>query len=119
MRNWKGRQLGWNGGYWKPAKEADRDVWLNRVGSMLGLFFTDSEVKDFSSAKSSDTSAYKVFFNTMLEQGVYLPPSPFETIFVSAAHSQRDVTKTFDAAKRALQRLKSRSVVSRDGTPIH
>ncbi len=106
-------------GLLEAAKEADRDVWLNRVGSMLGLFFTDSEVKDFSSAKSSDTSAYKVFFNTMLEQGVYLPPSPFETIFVSAAHSQRDVTKTFDAAKRALQRLKSRSVVSRDGTPIH
>ncbi|MFI5450123.1 MAG: glutamate-1-semialdehyde 2,1-aminomutase [Candidatus Bathyarchaeia archaeon] len=103
----------------EAAKETDCDVCLNRVGSMLGLFFTDIDVKDYSSAKSSDTSAYKLIFNSMLEHGVYLPPSPFETIFVSAAHSQRDVTKTIDAAKRAFQQLRPRSVVSKDGTSIH
>ena len=106
-------------GLLEAAREMDCDVWLNRVGSMLGLFFTDNEIKDYSSAKSSDTSAYKVVFNSMLEHGVYLPPSPFETIFVSAAHSQRDVTKTIDAAKRAFQQLRSRSVISKDGTSTH
>ncbi|MGA3108612.1 MAG: glutamate-1-semialdehyde 2,1-aminomutase [Candidatus Bathyarchaeia archaeon] len=103
----------------EAAKEIDCELWLNRVGSMLGLFFTDIEVKDYSSAKSSDTSAYKLVFNSMLEHGVYLPPSPFETIFVSAAHSQPDVAKTINAAKRAFQHLRPRSVVSKDGTSTH
>ena len=106
-------------GLQEAAKEIDCEVWLNRVGSMLGLFFTDIEVKDYSSAKSSDTSAYKLVFNSMLEHGVYLPPSPFETIFVSAAHSQPDVAKTINAARRAFQHLRPRSVVSKDGTSTH
>ena len=103
-------------GLMKTAGETGCEVSLNRVGSMLGLFFTDVEVKDYSSAKSSDTSAYKVVFNSMLEHGVYLPPSPFETIFVSAAHSQRDVAKTIDAGRRAFQQLRPRGVVSTDGS---
>ena len=86
---------------------------------MLGLFFTDVEVKDYSSAKSSNTSIYKSVFNSMLEHGVYLPPSPFETIFVSAAHSQRDIAKTIDAAKQAFQQLRPRSVVSKHGLSTH
>ncbi len=106
-------------GLLEAARENDCDVWLNRIGSMLGLFFTYIEVKDYSSAKSSDISAYKLVFNSMLEHGVYLPPSPFETIFVSAAHSERDVRKTIDAAKRAFQQLRPRSAVSKDGSSIH
>jgi len=106
-------------GLLKAAGETDCEVSLNRVGSMLGLFFTDVEVKDYSSAKSSDTSIYKSVFNSMLEHGVYLPPSPFETIFVSAAHSQRDIAKTIDAAKQAFQQLRPRSVVSKHGASTH
>ena len=106
-------------GLLEAARETECEVSLNRVGSMLGLFFTNIEVKDYNSAKSSNTSAYKAVFNSMLERGVYLPPSPFETIFVSAAHSQRDVAKTLDVAKRAFQQLRSRSVVSKDESSTH
>ena len=72
-----------------------------------------------SFAKSSDTHAYKVVFNSMLEHGIYLPPYPFETIFVPAAHSQRDAAKTIDAAKRAFRQLRPRSVISKDGSSTH
>ena len=106
-------------GLLEAAAENKCEISLNRVGSMLGLFFTDIEVMDYSTAKSSDTSAYKVVFNSMLEDGVYLPPSPFETIFVSAAHSQRDVAKTIDAAKRAFRQLKPRRIVSKNGSSTH
>jgi glutamate-1-semialdehyde 2,1-aminomutase len=106
-------------GLLKAARETGCQVSLNRVGSMLGLFFTDVEVKDYRSAKSSDTSSYQAVFNSMLEHGVYLPPSPFETIFVSAAHCQSDITKTIDTAKRAFQQLRLGSVVSKDGSSTH
>jgi glutamate-1-semialdehyde 2,1-aminomutase len=58
---------------------------------MLALFFTDREVVDYSSAKSSDTDSYRFFFHLMLHHSIYLPPSAFEKIFVSAAHSLSDI----------------------------
>jgi glutamate-1-semialdehyde 2,1-aminomutase len=88
-------------GLLEAAAEADCRLRLNRVGSMLGLFFTEKDVVDYASAKSSDTQSYRAFFHSMLDQGIYLPPSNFETIFVSAAHSTSDITKTTNAAKRA------------------
>jgi len=88
------------------ADKAKVNVQLNRVGSMLGLFFNTEPVMDYGKAKSSDASAYKVFFNLMLERGVYLPPSPFETIFVSAAHTGRDIKRTVDAADFAFRGLR-------------
>jgi glutamate-1-semialdehyde 2,1-aminomutase len=78
---------------------------LNRVGSMIGLFFTDESVTDYKTAKSSNTTTYTAVFNSMLERGIYLPPSPFETIFVSAAHTKRDIARTVTAAKLAFQKL--------------
>jgi glutamate-1-semialdehyde 2,1-aminomutase len=88
------------------AEKAQAKVQLNRVGSMLGLFFSTEPVVNYSEAKSSDTIAYKIFFNLMLEQGVYLPPSPFETIFLSAAHSRSDIKGTANAATIAFQRVR-------------
>ncbi len=81
------------------AEEEGCKLRMNRVGSMLGLFFTDREVVDYSSAKSSDTGSYRVFFHSMLNHGIYFPPSAFETIFVSAAHSLRDIELCAKAAK--------------------
>jgi glutamate-1-semialdehyde 2,1-aminomutase len=102
------------------GEETRSHVRLNRVGSMIGLFFTAAEVTDYASAKSSDTSAYKAVFNSMLGSGIYLPPSPFETVFVSAAHSERDVVKTVSAAKKAFQQLRiPRSVQGSIGTSTH
>ena len=76
---------------------------LNRVGSMFTLFFTDAAVTDFGSAKTSDTAKFVKYFNSMLELGVYLPPSQFEACFVSAAHSNEDIERTIDAVSRSLE----------------
>ena len=94
-------------GLLEAADESNCKIQLKRVASMLGLFFTQHDVTDYASAKSSDTSAYKVFFNCMLQQGAYLPPSPFETVFISAAHTQRDLLKTVQAAKKAFQAVRN------------
>jgi glutamate-1-semialdehyde 2,1-aminomutase len=77
---------------------------FNRVGSMWTLFFTSKPVTDYDSAKTSDTSKFSAYFNAMLEQGVYLPPSQFEAAFISTAHSERIIEKTIKANYKALQR---------------
>ena len=79
-----------------------RNLTLNRVGSMFTLFFTEQPVTDFTSAKTSDTSAFAKYFNSMLEQGVYLPPSQFEACFISAAHSEQDIADTIKAVETAV-----------------
>lgn len=67
---------------------------VNRCGSVMTAFFTPSPVRDYDSAKTSDTGRYAEFFSYMLENGVYLAPSQFEAMFVSAAHSDEDIEKT-------------------------
>jgi glutamate-1-semialdehyde 2,1-aminomutase len=73
----------------------------NRVGSMFTWFFTPGPVTDWESASKSDTEAFGRFFRNMLDGGVYLPPSQYEAAFLSAAHSEEDITKTIAAAKQA------------------
>ncbi len=75
---------------------------INRVGSMFTLFFTDRPVADLAGAKTSDTAKFSRYFNAMLEQGIYLPPSQFEAAFLSTAHSERIVEKTVRASAKAL-----------------
>ncbi|ACX52363.1 glutamate-1-semialdehyde-2,1-aminomutase [Ammonifex degensii KC4] len=82
---------------------------INRVGSMLTLFFTPEEVKDYASAVKSDTSLFANFFHAMLEEGVYLPPSQFEAWFISLAHKEEDVAFTVEATRRVLRKLKAKS----------
>ena len=65
---------------------------------MFTLFFTDKAVTDFDSAKISDTAKFTAYFNRMLEQGIYLPPSQFEACFVSIAHDKEDLAKTVEAS---------------------
>jgi len=77
---------------------------FNRVGSMCTLFFTSKPVIDYDSAKTSDTEKFSLYFNSMLEQGIYLPPSQFEAAFISTAHSERIIRKTIKASYKALQR---------------
>ena len=87
------------------AGKSGISVRLNRIGSMLTLFFTDREVTDFESAKTSNLQQFNAFFHAMLDQGIYLPPSQFEVAFVSAAHSESDIDRTIDAATSALRHL--------------
>jgi glutamate-1-semialdehyde 2,1-aminomutase len=84
------------------ALKAGVVVRMNRVGSMFTLFFTDREVFDFDSAKTCDIQRFNRFFHSMLEQGIYWPPSQFEAAFISAAHSESDIDHTVAAAARAL-----------------
>ena len=72
---------------------------------MLTPFFTRGPVTDFDSASTSDRERFSRFFQAMLERGILLPPSQFETWFVSAAHSDRDIEVTLSAAREAFQSL--------------
>ena len=67
---------------------------VNRVGSMFTLFFTQTPVVDYETAKTSDTARFGKFFHHLLEQGVYFPPSQFEAAFLSAAHTDADIEHT-------------------------
>jgi len=83
------------------AKAAGAPICHNRVGSMFTWFFQPGPVTDWTSAAKSDTEAFGRFFRSMLESGVYLPPSQFEAAFLSAAHTEEDIQKTIAAAKQA------------------
>lgn len=85
----------------EAAEQAGGEVTINAVGSMLTVFFTGEKVVDYQTAKSSDTQRYARFFKSLLEQGIYFPPSQFETVFISQAHSKGDLERTIKAAKQA------------------
>lgn len=92
------------GGRWKSGMEAaasqgDLPCTVNQVGSMVSIFFTDGPVTDFTSAARSDTVAFRNFFWHMLSRGVYLAPSQYEAGFISVAHTDEDLDKTFEAAR--------------------
>jgi len=83
------------------AKEAGVNICHNRVGSMFAWFFTPGPVTNWDSASKSDTEAFGRFFRSMLDNGVYLPPSQYEAAFLGAAHTEEDIQKTIVAAKDA------------------
>jgi glutamate-1-semialdehyde 2,1-aminomutase len=83
------------------ASSAGCPVQVNRVGSMLTVFFSGEPVFDAASARKADARRFGSFFHAMLERGIYLPPSQFEAAFVSTAHSDDDVALTIAAAREA------------------
>jgi len=85
------------------AGKAGVPITINRAGSMVGLFFTGGPVTNFHEAKKTDRDLYRTFHGAMLRQGVYLPPSPFETIFVSTAHRREDLSATVAASAKAFR----------------
>ena len=87
------------------AQAAGVDIIVNRIGSMGCFFFTSSPVIDFASAKASDAEKFKKYYGSMLEQGIYLAPSPFEASFLSMAHTEEDIQKTIACAKVAFKGL--------------
>ena len=89
------------------AKDSDIPFTTNQVGGMFGFFFSSAhQVTNLSQVMNSNTDAFNIFFNSMLEQGINLAPSPFESGFVSAAHGQTEFDKTLAAAAVAFTTLK-------------
>ena len=87
------------------ADAAGINFTTNQVGGMFGLFFTNAEVRYFSQVMDTDTHRFNLFFNGMLAQGINLAPSPFESGFVSAAHTDADITATIQAAQTVFKTL--------------
>jgi glutamate-1-semialdehyde 2,1-aminomutase len=87
----------------RAAKDAGATVTVNRVGSMITVFFCAGPVTDYASAKASDTGRFARFFHAMLERGVSLPPAQFEAAFVSLAHGEAEIDTTVAAAREAFR----------------
>ena len=85
----------------EAAAAAESPVTVSQLGSMMTIFFMDEAPRDYEEAKRADAARYARFFTSMLDQGVYLPPSQFEAMFVSLAHQKADFDRTLEAARTA------------------
>jgi glutamate-1-semialdehyde 2,1-aminomutase len=94
-----------NEGLQKVLLDWGRPFVINQIGSMLSLHFSAEPVIDFSSACASNTDLFKKFFHSMLQRGVYLPPSAFESWFLNNALTKEDLDDTIDAAKESLEEI--------------
>lgn len=89
----------------QKAREAGVTLQVQQAGSMFGFFFSDREVTDYETSAAADQEAFKVWFKAMLEQGIYLAPSQFETLFMSGAHTDEEIDRTIEAAGVALKKV--------------
>jgi len=87
------------------AQEAGLPIWVNGVGAMFSIFFTDVPVKDFASACTSDVERFAKYFRGMLERGIYLAPSQYEAVFLSTAHTESDIDQTLEQAQTVFRTL--------------
>lgn len=79
---------------------------VTRAGSMIGFFFTNEDVINYEKAKTSDLEMFASYYREMAEQGIFLPPSQFEGMFLSTEHTDEDIDKTIEAAEKAFAKLK-------------
>jgi glutamate-1-semialdehyde 2,1-aminomutase len=92
-------------GFMANLQKLDKNYTINSIGSMISLFFTDQKVVDFTTAKSTDTDLFGKYFNAMLENGVYLAPSQFESLFLSTAIDEDIADQIIEANYKSLQTL--------------
>jgi glutamate-1-semialdehyde 2,1-aminomutase len=92
-------------GFAEIAEKLGIPMTTRSIGGMFGFFFHPGPVDSFGQAQQSDAAAFRRFFSAMLEEGVYLAPSPYEAGFVSLAHRPRDIAETLDSAGRAMLRV--------------
>jgi len=92
-------------GFKENLKVVGKNYAVNRVGSMMCMFFTEKPVNNFKSALTSDTALYGKYFHKMLNRGIYLAPAQFEALFVSIAHTKEDLDKTIRANRDALEKI--------------
>jgi len=87
------------------ARDAGIPVQISRVGSMVGMFFTEHPVTNFDEAKTSDLERFTDYYQAMLARGIYLAPSQFEALFISSAHNLEHIDETIEAAKDVMGEL--------------
>ena len=92
-------------GLTEAAKKHNIPITFNRAGSMIGLFFTNEQVTNYEKAKTSDLELFADYYREMANEGVFLPPSQFEGLFLSSAHTEEDIEHTIAAAEKAFSRL--------------
>ncbi|WP_163537917.1 glutamate-1-semialdehyde 2,1-aminomutase [Gracilibacillus sp. YIM 98692] len=93
-------------GYQMAAEKHQVSIQINRAGSMVGIFFADQPVINYDSASSSNVEAFAAYYRSMIEEGIFLPPSQFEGLFLSTSHTDEDIEKTIQAADKAFSKLK-------------
>ena len=86
----------------------DLQAQVYNIASMYQIFFTNEEVRDYACAKHSDAKMFDAYFNELLKQGVFVPPSQFETCFVSTAHCDEDLKQTITAFDKALNKAREK-----------
>jgi len=89
----------------KLAAKHDVKLTVNQIGSMMTPFFTDTKVNHFEDAKATDHEMFKTFFHHLLDQGVFIPPSPYEAWFLSIAHTQDVIQDTLKAVEYAFEKM--------------
>lgn len=92
-------------GYKQAAIDFDIPLQVNRAGSMVGVFFTTKPVVDFDSAQSANLDYFAQYYRGMIEEGIFLPPSQFEGLFLSTAHTDEDISKTIQAVRNVFSRI--------------
>lgn len=90
-------------GWKEAAAAAGVPVQFHQAGSMFGIFFSEKPVRNYEDACAADAEQFRAWFRAMLSEGIYLAPSPFETIFMSYAHSSEDIEKTIRAARHGME----------------
>jgi len=99
-----GQKTSWLSGEFQSAAEsAGVPLQTQAMGGMFGFFFSETPVRNYQDALNSDVERFTRFFRSMLNQGIYLAPSAFESLFVSTAHSEKDLERTARAFRKALQ----------------
>ncbi|PID04102.1 glutamate-1-semialdehyde-2,1-aminomutase [Sporosarcina sp. P2] len=93
-------------GFRAAAKANNIPHTVNRAGSMIGFFFTDQRVNNYDKAKTSDLELFAEYYRLMAEEGIFLPPSQFEGMFLSAAHTEEHIAKTVEAFHTVFEKLK-------------
>ena len=93
-------------GLQSAAQRSNVTIQTPQAGSMFGIFFSDKPVTNYDESASANQEQFKRFFAAMLEQGIYLAPSQFETLFMSAVHTEEDILRTLEAAEKSFEALR-------------
>src|SRR5699024_8576926 len=100
-------------GYRQAADEYGIPLQVNRAGSMVGFFFTDKPVVDYETARTSDLDLFAAYYRGMINEGIFLPPSQFEGVFLSTAHTDEDIELTIEAVHKVLANIKLYNLLER------